>query len=102
MSLSGNDFENIRSGINFLWNNRFDEAEKLFGEQKDTSPRYALHHAEVRLNRFKCTNYFQVVFLKSFITADINDTLAAVDRLQHARKLAETNIKVSQRSKGFI
>ena len=37
----------------------------------------------------------QVAFLKSFTTADVNDTQTAVDRLQHARKIAEQHIKVN-------
>src|SRR5690242_6678076 len=41
------DYEQINAGITFLWNNRFEEAEKIFGSQKDKVPRYALHYSEV-------------------------------------------------------
>lgn len=73
-------FAEVIEGINQIWNNKFSEAEKIFETKKDTNPRYALHFAEV-------------AFLKSFITADVNDTEMAVTRLKAAKQLAENNLK---------
>jgi len=73
-------FEDIIEGINLIWNNKFDEAEKIFAAKKDASPRHALHYSEV-------------AFLRSFITADTSDTEQALSRLKAARKLAETHVK---------
>jgi len=73
-------FADIVEGINFIWNNKFSEAEQIFATKKDTNPRHALHYAEV-------------AFLRSFITADTNDTETAVSRLKAAKKLAEHNLK---------
>lgn len=73
-------FADIIEGINFIWNNKFSEAEQIFATKKDTNPRHALHYAEV-------------AFLRSFITADTTDTETAVSRLKEAKKLAEHNLK---------
>jgi len=73
-------FEEIIVGINHIWNNKFTEAEEVFGGKKSTSPRYALHYAEV-------------AFLRSFITADTTDTETAISRLKEAKKLAEHHLK---------
>jgi hypothetical protein len=40
-------FAEVLEGINFIWNNKFNEAEKIFETKKDTNPRHALHYAEV-------------------------------------------------------
>lgn len=80
-------YEEIREGMSLIWNNKFDEADELFGGKKETSPRYALHYAES-------------VFLRSFITADIGDTQAAVERLKYARNFAEKQI--ASYEKGII
>lgn len=80
-------YEEIRKGMSLIWNNKFDEADELFGGKKETSPRYALHYAES-------------VFLRSFITADIGDTQAAVERLKYARNFAEKQI--ASYEKGII
>jgi len=77
-------FEDIIGGINHIWNNKFIEAEEVFGAKKDSSPRYALHYAEV-------------AFLRSFITADTTDTETAIHRLKVARKLAEDHLKIYEK-----
>jgi hypothetical protein len=41
------DLPEVLKGIEFIWNNKFDEAETLFAAKKTKSPRYALHYAEV-------------------------------------------------------
>ncbi len=41
------DYDQITAGIRFLWNNRFDAAEQIFGSQEKTNHRYALHFSEV-------------------------------------------------------
>lgn len=94
-------YEDIIVGINHIWNNKFAEAETVFSSKKDSSPRYALHYAEV-------------AFLRSFITADTTDTEAAIQRLKQAKRLAENNLKyyenrtlppgagVSNDRKGFL
>jgi tetratricopeptide (TPR) repeat protein len=73
-------FAEVLEGINLIWNNKFNEAEKIFETKKDTNPRHALHYAEV-------------AFLRSFITADTSDTEMAVTRLKAAKQLAENNLK---------
>lgn len=73
-------FEDIIVGINHIWNNKFAEAEGVFSSKKDSSPRYALHYAEV-------------AFLRSFITADTTDTETAIHRLKEAKRLAESQLK---------
>jgi len=73
-------FADIIEGINYIWNNKFTEAEQVFATKKDVNPRHALHYAEV-------------AFLRSFITADTNDTETAVSRLKDAKKLAENYLK---------
>ena len=75
-------YTEVVKGINYIWNNEFAEADKLFAAKKDSDPRYALHHAEV-------------IFLKSFITADTADTASALARLEAARHLATTHIAVT-------
>lgn len=77
-------YAEVIDGINLIWDNKFEEAEKLFSTKSNTHPRHALHHAEV-------------AFLRSFITADSNDTEAAVSRLKHAKKLADQQIKVCEK-----
>jgi hypothetical protein len=77
------DYDQIVAGVNFLWNNRFDEAERIFGSQPN-SPRYMLHNAEV-------------AFLRSFITADTNDTQQAMTRLQNVTTLAQNGIKAYEK-----
>eukprot|EP01116_Phalansterium_solitarium_P011478 TRINITY_DN2716_c0_g1_i1.p1 TRINITY_DN2716_c0_g1~~TRINITY_DN2716_c0_g1_i1.p1 ORF type:complete len:659 (+),score=200.86 TRINITY_DN2716_c0_g1_i1:136-1977(+) len=67
--------EEVRLGVAHIWNNRFDEAVALFASKPDNA-RFAMHRAEA-------------VFLKSFITAETNDTEAAVEALKSARALAE-------------
>lgn len=79
-SVHRNMFADIIEGINLIWNNKFSEAESVFATKKDVNPRHALHYAEV-------------AFLRSFITADTNDTETAVSRLKAAKKLAENNLK---------
>lgn len=73
-------FGNVREGIQHIWNNKFDEAEAVFAPKKDTSPRNALHYAEV-------------AFLRSFITADTSDTEMAVSRLKDAKKISDEHLK---------
>jgi tetratricopeptide (TPR) repeat protein len=74
------NYDEIKTGISLLWNNKFDEAERIFSTQEKISPRYALHNAEV-------------AFLRSFITADINDTQKAMTRLQAVTSLSQACIK---------
>jgi len=73
-------YAEVVDGINLIWDNKFEEAEKAFSSKSANFPRHALHHAEV-------------AFLRSFITADSNDTDTAVARLKHAKKLAEHQLK---------
>lgn len=80
-------YAEVVDGINLIWDNKFTEAENLFGSKSTFHPRHALHHAEV-------------AFLRSFITADSNDTETAVSRLKHAKKLAESQQKLLE--KGVI
>ena len=76
MSSSAIDYAHVTVGVNLIWNNEFDKAEAHFAPNKDVQPRAALHYAEA-------------VFLRSFITADANDTAEALARLDKARRLAE-------------
>lgn len=80
-------YEEVVEGINLIWDNKFVEAEKIFGAKSQSHPRHALHHAEV-------------AFLRSFITADSNDTDTAVSRLKHAKKLADSHQKLME--KGLV
>lgn len=73
-------YAEVVDGINLIWDNKFEEAEKIFGAKSATHPRHALHHAEV-------------AFLRSFITADSSDSETAVSRLKHAKKLSEAHLK---------
>jgi tetratricopeptide (TPR) repeat protein len=101
------DYKWVTKGVDMIWNNQFDEAEKHFAPTKETSPRAALHFAEVRKKKKKkkikflltCIFFFKkAVFLRSFITADSNDTAEALNRLEKARKLAEHVISTSSSS----
>lgn len=78
-------FEDIIEGINLIWNNKFEDAEKIFASKKDVNPRHALHYAEV-------------AFLRSFITADTSDTEAALSRLKDAKKLADNHLKFYEKA----
>jgi len=78
------NFEEVLKGINMIWNNKFDEAEKLFQIQATSVPRYALHQSEA-------------IFLKSFITADTEDTHNALERLSQTKHLAESHIKAYEK-----
>lgn len=40
-------YSEVVDGINLIWDNKFEEAEKLFSVKSATYPRHALHHAEV-------------------------------------------------------
>jgi len=73
-------FSDVIDGINFIWNNKFSDAERVFETKKESNPRHALHYAEV-------------AFLRSFITADTSDTEMAVTRLKAAKQLSENNLK---------
>jgi len=73
-------YSEVVDGINLIWDNKFEEAEKVFSAKSDNYPRHALHHAEV-------------AFLRSFITADSSDTDTAVARLKHAKNLSEQHLK---------
>lgn len=42
------DYAWVTKGVDLIWNNEFDKAEAHFAANKDTQPRAALHHAEVR------------------------------------------------------
>lgn len=77
-------YSEVIDGINLIWDNKFEEAEKLFSAKSPTYPRHALHHAEV-------------AFLRSFITADSTDTETAISRLKHAKKLAEQHLKIYEK-----
>lgn len=95
MQVNSPELELIIKGINFIWNNQFDNANELFKVNKDKDPRTALHYAEVNFeNKFKKYLVFKVSFLKSFITADIEDTLEAIERLKKSKELAEQHLKV--------
>lgn len=83
-ALAPNRFDEVIQGMNLLWNNHFEESEKLFSSKRAQNPRYALHHAES-------------VFLKSFITADVNDTAAAMDRLKETKEMAEIHVKAYEK-----
>lgn len=72
-------FADILEGIDLIWDNKFEEAEKIFDTKRTTHARYALHYAEV-------------AFLRSFITADTQDTAEANKRLKAAKDLAESSI----------
>jgi len=76
-------YAEVITGIDLIWNNKFDEADKLF-ETKKESPRYALHYAES-------------AFLRSFITADVEDTQLALQRLKFCKNLAEEQMKPHER-----
>lgn len=78
-------YAEVVDGINLIWDNKFEEAEKVFSAKSANHPRQALHLAEV-------------AFLRSFITADSNDTDTAVARLKHAKKLAETHLKFYEKN----
>jgi len=78
------NYEEVLKGICLIWNNRFDEADELFKTRKDVNPRYAVHYAEI-------------AFLRSFITADSEDTQIALTRLNLAKELAETHISAFER-----
>lgn len=73
-------FADILTGINYIWNNQYEDAERVFDARRANHPRYALHYAEV-------------AFLRSFITADTNDTEEASHRLKAAKDLAENTLK---------
>jgi len=77
-------YAEVVDGINLIWNNKFTEAEQMFSAKSTTYPRHALHFAEV-------------AFLRSFITADSQDTETAVSRLKEAKNLAENHLKVLEK-----
>eukprot|EP01118_Nematostelium_gracile_P005260 TRINITY_DN1651_c0_g2_i1.p1 TRINITY_DN1651_c0_g2~~TRINITY_DN1651_c0_g2_i1.p1 ORF type:complete len:603 (-),score=192.81 TRINITY_DN1651_c0_g2_i1:63-1871(-) len=74
-------YAEVIEGENLIWNNKFDEADKLFEKKKDTSARYALHYAES-------------AFLRSFITGDQEDTHLAMERLKVTKDLAAEQMRV--------
>jgi len=78
------DNEEVIKGINLIWNNKFLEAEDLFAGNRDKNPRYALHYAES-------------IFLRSFITADVEDTAGAMSRLKAAKHIAEVHMKALEK-----
>lgn len=39
--------DDIDTGSDLIWNNKFQEAEEIFKKKKSNDPRYALHFAEV-------------------------------------------------------
>jgi tetratricopeptide (TPR) repeat protein len=73
-------YAEVIEGENLIWNNKFDEADKLFEKKKDTSARYALHYAES-------------AFLRSFITGDQEDTHLAMQRLKATKDLAAEQMR---------
>ncbi|EGG21321.1 hypothetical protein DFA_01202 [Cavenderia fasciculata] len=81
--LIGND---IKDAISLVWNNKFQEAENLLKDKSTISPRYSLHFAEI-------------IFLRSFITADVKDTESALKRLKETRELAEKYISLLESNK---
>jgi len=76
--------EEVIKGVNLIWNNKFLDAEELFAVNRETNPRYALHYAES-------------IFLRSFITADTEDTAGAMTRLKLAKELAESHMKALEK-----
>jgi len=81
------DYTEVKKGVHLIWNNKFDEADQFFGEHRLTNPRYALHYAESR-------------FMRSFITADVDDTKTAMERLSESRSLAEKHMSALE--KGMV
>jgi len=77
-------YSEVIKGIDYIWNNKFDEADKLFETQRTKIPRYALHFAESR-------------FLRSFLTADQEDTQSALNRFKACKDLAEEHLKFYER-----
>ncbi len=43
-------YSDVEGGVDYLWNNQFDEAEEFFGKRQEIHPRHALHYAEVSSN----------------------------------------------------
>lgn len=78
------NYDEVLKGVHCIWNNRFDEAEEIFKPLKEQNPRYSLHYAES-------------IFLRSFITADSEDTAASMERLKVAKDLAENHIKAYEK-----
>lgn len=52
-------YSEVVDGINLIWDNKFEEAEKVFSSKSANHPRHALHHAEVG---------FRMLFLLLFIS----------------------------------
>jgi tetratricopeptide (TPR) repeat protein len=69
-------YDEVITGVNYIWNNEFDEAKKLFATKKDTIPRYSLHYSEA-------------IVVRSFITGDQRDTEAAVQSLSRTVDFAK-------------
>ncbi|EFA75158.1 hypothetical protein PPL_11232 [Heterostelium album PN500] len=76
----------ISQAITHIWNNKFDQAELLLMPKVSTNPRYCLHYAES-------------AFLRSFITASLDDTELALRRLKDTKDLAESYIKLLESNK---
>ncbi|KYQ93255.1 hypothetical protein DLAC_05909 [Tieghemostelium lacteum] len=76
----------VLDAIDLIWNNKFDAAELILISKSNKIPRYCLHYAES-------------AFLRSFITANENDTEAAMKRLKETRELAENTIKILEANK---
>jgi len=77
-------FADVLTGINHIWNNQYEDAERVFEARRATHPRFALHFAEV-------------AFLRSFITAETQDTEEASHRLKAAKDLAESTLKTFEK-----
>lgn len=39
--------EQVQKGVRAIWNSQVEEADEIFGPEKEANARYALHYAEV-------------------------------------------------------
>jgi hypothetical protein len=81
---SGIEWWEVCKAIDAEWNNDFKGAIEILTPKAATMPRYALHLAEI-------------VFIRSFITADIKDTEDSIQHLKVVKDLTEAQLKFWER-----
>jgi len=73
-------YTGLKEGLDLMWSNKFDQAEKVFAKHKEINPRFALHYAEVMVFR-------------SIISELASDREVAIDRLNTSIRVSEELVK---------
>lgn len=90
-------YDELRPGVDMLWNNQFEEAEKYFGTKSTTHARHSLHWAEVHSYFHFFINPYKIPVLRAWITERESDRQSSIDRLTKTVQLAEEHLKLYER-----